>query len=175
MSKANVHKHLTTLQIHGFVTRDGSAYRLGLRFFELGVTARGGGPLYQESAPKVVELAEITNQTATLLVPNCEAGVYVASVNPERESRSGELEGERRPLHETASGRAVLARYPKTERSELLSSAADSGELRDRLARIEEREVAVGEAPGRDDRRELAAPIVTGHRTPIGAVALLVD
>jgi DNA-binding IclR family transcriptional regulator len=82
MSKANVHKHLTTLQAHRFVTRDGSAYRIRLRFFELGVTVRDCGPLYRESASKVVELADITTQTATLLVPNGEAGVYVVVRTP---------------------------------------------------------------------------------------------
>lgn len=175
MSKANVHKHLTTLRDHGFMARDGQEYRLGLRFYELGVTVRDQRPLYQETAPKVVELAEITNQTATMLIPSRETGIYMSSIDPGSRSRSSDLEGERRPLHETASGRAVLSQYSESRRLELVPEAKVTDALSDHLDHIDEQGVVVARGPGSDDRQEIAAPVTTGSGAPVGAVALIIE
>lgn len=172
MSKANVHKHLATLHDHGFLARDDQEYRLGLRFFELGSGARNQSPLYQEGAPKIVDLAEISNQTATLMVPSGHAGIYIRSIDPDSTRKAGVMEGERRLLTETASGRAVLACYSETERGELLPEEV-TNTLIGHLHEINEKGVAVTEVSRDDHLQEIAAPVTDEDGGPIGAIALI--
>lgn len=177
MSKANVHKHLATLREHGLVVRDGERYRPSLRLFEMGSTVRSRHPLYREAASNVQELAEVTNQTATLLVPAGKTGIYVRSLDPDDQSTPGFVEGMRRPLYETAAGQAVLACLDDEERVDRLPETLDRENrtiLADNLDRVEDSGIAVEELPGEPDVQEVAAP-VTVRGDPVGAIGVLVD
>jgi DNA-binding IclR family transcriptional regulator len=177
MSKANVYKHVTTLCDHGFLVRDGDKYRLGLRFFELGTTAREQRSVYHEATPSVRDLAEMADEVATLLVPNGETGVYLRSVDPSQAGRPGILEGHREPLHETAAGLAVLACYGDEERTAHLPEEMPDERretVRDRCQQIGDRGMAVANIGPADDSREIATPIQTSGGNPVGAVSLVI-
>lgn len=177
MSKANVHKHLATLCENGFLIQDGEEYRSGLRLFEMGTTARDNRTLYREAAPNVQELAEVTNKVATLLIPAGDEGVYVRCIDPHEQSKPGDLEGVRRPLYETASGQAVLARLSADERSDRLPETLDKDRQKTLLAnrkRIDESGVAMATLPRGEGLRELSSP-VTVDGEPVGAIGLILD
>jgi len=177
MSKANVHKHLATLCDRGILVRNGEKYQPSLRLFEMGLTVRQRHPLYREAASNIQELSEVTNRTATLLVPDRCTGIYIRSIDPDDRSTPGRMEGVRNPLHRTASGRAILACYSDAERTERLPDTLSEDErerLLDSLAGHSQDETIVSELPQEPDLREIATPIpVDGE--PVGAVGLLLD
>lgn len=173
VSKANVHKHLMTLCDHGFARQEGDKYQLGYRFFEFGSDVRNDESLFQEAVSNLQELATITDEVATLLIRDGDEGVYIYSIDPERDSRPGPKEGVRAPLHETASGHAILSCLDGNEYETEVSGEVLRGEVSERLGTTDGQWVAITyEDIG---QREIAAPITIANGEPIGAVALLVD
>lgn len=178
MSKGNVHKHLNTLCDHGFLDRDGTHYRFGLRFFEIGSSARRFRPLFHEATPRIRELAAVTNKTATLMIPNQNTGVYVHSIDPDDGTRPSLMQGERKRLHRTASGLAILSCFPETKCLELLPETLEDEEqnaLIRRLQQIAEQGFAVDRLPETMEFREIAAPVRAKDGSPAGAVGLIIN
>ncbi|MFC7249196.1 IclR family transcriptional regulator [Halomicroarcula sp. GCM10025324] len=176
-SKSNVYKHMITLCEHGLVVRDGNKFRLGLRPFEMGSLARRRHPLYREAAANVQELADVTNESAALLVPNQRMGIYIQSINPDDRSTPGSVEGTRCRLHETASGQAILACYGPEKREKLLPETLADNEqqtLTENVDRIDKDGITVATLPWDSDLCEIAAPI-TVEEDPVGSIGLLID
>lgn len=175
ISKANAHKHLTTLADHRFVKREGIEYRLGLRFFEYGTALQREEPLFYEVDSILLTLAETTDRTAGFVINDYPMGLYLYSIDPERKAFPGDQEGERIPLQETAPGRVILAWRSESGREDLNSTGDESGEERSESpARIRDRGVAVAGSTHSTAKSEIAAPVKVGENVPVAAVSLLV-
>ncbi|MFC7157520.1 IclR family transcriptional regulator [Halomarina halobia] len=171
VSKANVHKHLVTLHDHGFLRRDGDKYRLGYRFYEFGSTVRNEEPLFQEAIASLQELATIADEVATLLIRDGDVGVYIHSIDPDRDGQPGVKAGTRISLDETASGRAILASLDRVGSDSPVGPSAANGT--GRLGSAGEGWIA--QTDDETGLREIAAPVTMDDGEPIGAVALFVD
>jgi len=64
IAKSTVHNHLQTLEDEGYITNEGSAYHVGLRFLELGEYKRNRMDIYEKARPEVASLAEKTGEMA---------------------------------------------------------------------------------------------------------------
>lgn len=67
-AKSTVHRHLHTLEELGYVVRRDDGYHVGLRFLEVGVTARSSYRGYDLVRRKVEEIAKMTGERAQFFV-----------------------------------------------------------------------------------------------------------
>jgi DNA-binding IclR family transcriptional regulator len=96
-------------------------YRLGLRALALGAGGAAQRGLPDVARPALVELARRTGETVFLgtLAADGLAVVYVDKVESEQLIRYAAGVGDRRPLHATSSGKAILAFLPPERRDEI--------------------------------------------------------
>lgn len=116
---------LRTLTARGYLEQGRAGeYRLGPKAAELGTRARAGRDLAELARPALEALMRRTGETVFLATLTADgAGIaYVDKVESEHIIRYSSGVGDRRPLHATASGKAILAFLPEARRAELLAS-----------------------------------------------------
>lgn len=177
MTKSTVHKHLTTLRRLGYVVKEGATYRLAVGFLGLGVAARTRLQVYEPAREPLAKLAEATDEIASLVVPEHGRGVYVHQVVPSDAASCPIHEGERVPLHETASGKAILAYTPPEERERIFDyHGPDPEEIHDELSRelqrVRDSRTAYDRGGYVEDRYCIAAPITDANRNAIASIAI---
>ncbi|OYR46617.1 IclR family transcriptional regulator [Halorubrum sp. Hd13] len=118
-AKSTVHRHLHTLADLGYVVRRDGGYHVGLRFLEIGVTARSGYRGYDLVRQKVEEIAEVTGERAQFFVEEHGKAVYLARAVGDRAVRTDPGIGSRIPLYAASAGKAILAELPEPELSDM--------------------------------------------------------
>lgn len=182
MNKSTVHNHLSTLREEGFVLRDDTEYRLGLRFLEFGGYARSQMQLYRVAEPEVKRLAEQTGEMASLLTEEYGQGVYLHRSKGNQAVALETYTGYRCPLHVTALGQSILAYLPE-ERVEAIvdkhgleawtpETITDRDELFARLETIRGQGFAIDDEEHMTGLRCVGAPITTTDETVVGAISV---
>jgi IclR family transcriptional regulator, acetate operon repressor len=116
---------LRALTARGYLEQSrAGGYRLGARALALGSGAAAHRELTDIARPALVELMRRTGETVFLgtLAGDGLSVVYVDKVESEQIIRYAAGVGDRRPLHATSSGKAILAFLPPEERDTLLKS-----------------------------------------------------
>lgn len=185
ISKSAVHKHLATLQSIGYVRRFGDEYQIGLRLVSFGVHARQREEIYNAAKAQVVKLANQTGEQTCLVVPDQSQtwqciSIYSAMLtDPDVENQEGNL----RPFHSTAGGKALLSQWDESRLSEFLAdreltaetenTITDADELRAELQAIRDQGVAYDRREHSNDVHGVAAPILDNEAVPLGAIEIL--
>ena len=116
---------LRALTARGFLAQGRAGeYRLGRRLLDLGASGPADEALVEVARPAVVDLMRRTGETVflgTLTTDHTEV-VYVDRVESGHIIRYAGGVGDRRPLHATSIGKAILAFLPDDEREEILRS-----------------------------------------------------
>jgi IclR family acetate operon transcriptional repressor len=174
-SKANVHKHLATLDDAGLVRKRGDHYSLGHRFLSFASTAKRTEPVYREGHTHLAKLADVAEATATLVVREGTDAVYLHSVSPTPDTATAPPDGTRIPLHESGGGLAILSCYDTDERRAILGETLESVDrIDDVLSRLDTARQR-GTIVDRDEAAgvsEIVAPVTTADGRPAGAVGL---
>jgi len=182
MAKSTVHNHLQTLEDEGYITDEGSAYHVGLRFLELGEYKRNRMDIYEKARPEVASLAEKTGEMANAAVEEHGEGVYIARAEGTEAVSVDTYAGKRVNLHCTALGKTILAELPEERVDDIIDShglpartdntITDRAELKAELADIRER----GHAYDREERlpglRCVAAPVTSEDGEPVAALSV---
>ena len=116
---------LRALTARGYLAQGrGGDYRLGPASLELGVAAPAQRELIEIARPAAVELMRRTGEPVFIgtLSSDRRSIVYVDRVESDHVIRYAGGVGDRRPLHATSSGKALLAFLPEEEREEILRS-----------------------------------------------------
>ena len=116
---------LRTLTARGYLEQGRAGeYRLGARAVELGTRSRGRQDLVETARAALEALMQRTGETVFLatLSGDGHALVYADKVESEQIIRYSSGVGDRRPLHATASGKAILAFLPEPRRAEILGA-----------------------------------------------------
>ena len=182
MGKSAVHNHLSTLEEHGYVTKRGSEYRLGLKFLEIGGHARDRNALYEIAEPEVDDIAEETGERANLMTDEHGMGIYLYRSNGSQAIDLDTHTGLRAHLHSTALGKAILAHRPAERVDEIVdqhglppvneNTVTDREELLDQLERIRERGFALDDEERLQGLRCVAAPIRPADGKVIGSISV---
>ncbi|MFW6317902.1 MAG: IclR family transcriptional regulator [Halorubrum sp.] len=148
-AKSTVHRHLHTLEDLGYVVRRDGGYHVGLRFLEVGVTARSSYRGYDLVRRKVEEIAAVTGERAQFFVEEHGKAVYLARAVGDQAVRTDPGLGSRIPLYAASAGKAILAELPDDELSRMLErmsfdpvtdhTITDPDELRAEIAAGRER------------------------------------
>lgn len=139
---STIHRHLTTLRAHDYVTKTGDVYQLGLRFLTIGGYIQHNERGYQLAKDKVQQLALTTGERVQFITEEHGQRVYIhASVGEDAVQTDAHI-GKRGPLHCSAAGKAILAALPRTRVEEIIDkrglSRVTPNTITDRDALFEE-------------------------------------
>jgi len=159
-------------------------YRLGPKALELGTGSPAHRELPEVARPALVELMRRTGETVFLgaLASDGRSVVYVDKVESEQIIRYAAGVGDRRPLHATSSGKAILAFLPEEQREEILRSLAlarhtertvtSLSALRASLGEIRRTGVCVSVDELVRGASGIAAPIMDRHGRVVGVCTI---
>lgn len=116
--ESTVYRYLRKMEDMGYVHRDGSEFKIGLHFVEIGRKARTRNPAYDHAKPITKKLGRDSKERAQFIAPENGEGVFVhlgigenAVETDTYIDRYQTYIGKRIPLHATASGKAILAEW----------------------------------------------------------------
>lgn len=111
LSPTIVHRLLVTLAEAGFVTqnKNSAKYRIGHTAFEVGSVFLQYRKFEQVAQPLLQSLAAETGSTVLLGIIEGQDVLYVATIEGDGRIRVSARPGDRRPLHATATGKALLS------------------------------------------------------------------
>ena len=119
LSQSTVYKHLHTLGKHGYVVADGARYRLGGRFYDIGMFVRNREKVHELAGKYIVEIADQANEESDFgIEENGRIVTLFDSVGPSAQPSSRVENYEY--MHTTAIGKAILARLPDSEVDEVV-------------------------------------------------------
>lgn len=143
---------LSTLSEHGFVyePRARLGYYPSPKWLALASQFADAQPLPPSLYSIISELAEETGETAAVGAPAGTNAIFVAVAESANPVRYTAPVGHRLPIHESATGRALLAQYPRAEREALLRRVKFQAYTKQSLLSIEEveREIRAAEERG---------------------------
>ena len=184
LSKAVVHRTLTTLVPKGLLARDpvSRGYVLGPTAASLGARALRGSDLRSAAEPIMRRLHRTTLETVTVsaLVPG--GRVYLAQLDSPQEIKMTVELGRRFPLHAGSSGISILAFLDPRDRedylddlftpAERLRSGLDREALTLRLNQVRRDGGAGSEAERQAGTGAVAAPVFGFDGRPVGALSV---
>ena len=171
ISKAVVHRILTSLRDRDLVSLDSEArrYSLGPAVLRLADAYRDRIDLRLLAQDTMRKLSAQTDETATMSIRSGDSRIYVDKVTPDREVRMTVQLGRPYPLHAGASSKAFLAFLPDEEREDYLNRAqldpltdatiTDLAVLRRELEQIRQQGFAVSMGERQADAASVAAPV----------------
>lgn len=112
--KSNVHNIVDTFVKAGYLEQnpDNEKYRLGVKILELANVISGHMNIRQTMLPYMQELADYTNETVYLGMPNEGEVIYLDSASPKNQLSTRSMLGVKAPLYCTGIGKAMLAFMP---------------------------------------------------------------
>ncbi len=172
MSPATTHRYLTTLLALGYLEQDASRkYGLALALTCLGLSTMSAGSLREHAHPYLHELRCQSSYTTAIATLDGTEAVYVERLSAARrgDNALGPAAGERRPVHSTAVGKALLASLPLYAQDTLIAeltlkrhtpnTITSKTELRAELNAMAEQGVAVDDQELTLGQNAIAAPV----------------
>lgn len=182
LPKSTAHNHLNTLYDLGYVVRKDSEYQVATHVLALGEYARNQREIFTFARPEVDELAEVTGESANLLIEEHGRGVYLYRADGENAVQVDTFAGKQTALHCTALGKCILANLPESRVEEILrthglpartdDTITDPDELRGELETVRERGYAFDDEERLPGVRCVAAPVVLSDGTVMGAISV---
>lgn len=183
LSKSSVHKHLSTLRRHDFVTKEGEQYHLGMRFLDLGGHVRNTISGANIIRRKVRELADETGETAQFAVAEHGRAVIVFREAGQRGVYTRGRVGKRFYIHQTSTGKAMLSRMSNEAVREIVAhqglpkltdeTITDIDRLLEELDVIRERGYAINRNETTEGLRSVGVPITHPDESALSAIAVV--
>ncbi len=182
LAPSTVHSHLATLLSNGYVVKTGDEYYLSLRFLDHGDYVRNRKQAYRVAASYTQQLAEETDCRAVFTVEENGRGVYIHTSSGRHAVWTYSTVGKRFCLHQTASGKAILSRYPRSKVAEIIdqcglpaateNTITDEETLFDQLGTIRERGIAFNYEEQLDGVKAIGVSVNGPNDQVIGAFSV---
>ncbi|MFC6722827.1 IclR family transcriptional regulator [Halobium palmae] len=182
IAKSTIHRHLNTLQKHGYVTREGSIYYIGLRFLDPAIHAQRRKSVYRLIEPKVDRLADETGERAQFITSENGLGIHIFSKVGENGIQSESRVGKLVYLHTTSVGKSILASLPKADVEAILdryglpeltsNTITDREELYQALDEIRRQRYATNKAERREGMMAIGTAVTTPDESVIGGISV---
>lgn len=182
MAPSTIHRHLTSLEEHDFVAKEGDTYKIGLRFLTVGGYARNQKSEYTIVKPFVKEIAEEIDCRSVFMVEEHGLAVYLFRGAGSHAVETHTVVGSRRHMHLIAGGKAILAHYPRERVDEIIdrwglpqqteNSITDRETLYEQLEEIKERGVAFNRGESISGLHAVAAPVFGKRDEVLGALTV---
>jgi len=182
LSKAVVHRILSSLRVKGYVELDDASrrYALGPAALTLGLSYLNRVDVQDVARSSLREIVDRTNETATQSVRAGWNRVYVAQVTPARDIKMVVQLGGAFPLHAGASSKAFLAFLPEELREAYFEhtferltpeTITDPRTLQRDLAAVRERGFAVSYGERQAGAGSVAAPVFDHTGAPVSVLS----
>lgn len=192
VSKSTVYKHLATLEANDFLVKKGGTYHISLKFLNFGEHARRREQAYEIASEGVRELTDRTNEESDFVVEEHgrimtlnhsyhEGNTYVEDINlndPISRGRNGTYYY----MHNTASGKSILASLPESRVEEIvdrwgLPASTDAtitgrDSLFDELAAVRENGYAVDDEEFTEGLRSVGQAVHYPDGRVVGALSV---
>ena len=178
---STAHTHLTTLEQLGYIVKRDGSYYVGLRFLELGESARNRRDIYDIARGEVEQLANETGELVGVMVEEHGQGVYLHRSRGDQVALADTRAGRHVNLHSRAAGKSILAHLPDGRIAEIIDqhglpretdrTITSRDELEAELATIREDGYAIDDGEQLKGLRCVAAPIVSDGN-PVGAISV---
>lgn len=181
LAKSTAHRLLRELTTWDLVERTPGGVRLGMRLFELGSLVPRQRGLREAAAPFLADLFEAAHETVHLAVLDGVEVVYVQKLDSRRGPAVPSRVGGRLPAHCTGVGKALLAFSPPPLLDAVLATGlrrraprtvVAPGLLRQELAEIRDRGVAVEHEESGVGVTCVAAPVLDTEGAAVAAVSI---
>ena len=183
LPKPTAHRMLRTLSDTGFAAAvGGGSYQVGPHLLGMAAAALASSREVRFVRPVLEDLQRRTGHTAVYALRAPGAAVHLDTVGPAQGYRMAVQPGQEVPLHCTAVGRAILAGLPAAERDAVLGSGplpartphtlTDAAAVRAAVAAVGEHGFVVESEEYERDVRSVAAPVVDGVGSVVGAVGV---
>jgi len=113
LAKSTVYTHLNTLHGNGYLVKEDGKYRLSCQYLRLGASVQHDFDIYRQGKAELDSLAAETGERTNLVVEEGGRGTCVYATNPSGSTEAYMSLGEQRPMHATATGKAILAHLPE--------------------------------------------------------------
>lgn len=183
LSKAVVHRILSSLRTRGFVEVDPESrrYALGPSALALGLTYLQTIDVREVARPVLRELSDATGETATLSIRRGDSRLYIDQVTPDREVKMTVQLGHPYPLHAGGSSKAFLAHLPEEEIEEIVNGALQAltpdtvtnpMKLREELAQIRATGFACSFGERQSGAGSIASAVFNHEGDPIAVISV---
>lgn len=182
VSKAGVHSHLNTLRENELVVKNGDEYNISLRFLDFGEYAKQNLHIYDLVEAEVHKLAHQTDEVAQFMVEEHGWGVYTHKARGENAVQTRSYIGNRKHLHCTAVGKAILSELPDERIDEIVDKNGLPGntentittrdELFAEVAEVRESGVAFDDEEALQGLRCVAVPVKDQRGELLGAISV---
>lgn len=190
LPRTTVHELVTTLAARSYlvpVPGQPGRYRLGVRTYQLGSRYAEQLDLAAEGQQVARKVAETCDETVHVAILDGADVIYIAKVDSTHAVRMVSAAGRRLPAHCTSVGKMLLASLPREEldarlpgpddeplRAMTENSITSPAELREALAEIRARGIAVEERESNPDVSCVAAPVRDGTGRVVAALSISV-
>ncbi len=190
IAKSTAHKHLTTLERAGYLTKSGEVYHVGFKFLNLGEYARERWYWFSAVKAAVEELSERTEEECDFVVED-HGRVITVVESYHKWAKYGTQDGSKRyranigtyyPIHATGSGLAILSAYPREQTEAFVDewglppltdhTITSREELFAELERTRERGYSVGDRYYAEGLRSVGRPVTAADGTVLGALSV---
>ena len=181
MARSTVHDHLKTLELEGFVVKEGNEYWLSLEFLRYGCAARNRHVDPELVQTSLDQLAAETEETAWFSVAERGRLIHLHQSLGENALTLGDTIGNHHQLHYYASGKAILAHLPEKRVRDLIAAngleprndrtITTEADLFAELEQIRADGVAYNDGEFNEGTRGVAAPVLVDGNV-VGAVAV---
>ncbi|GAB7009072.1 IclR family transcriptional regulator [Halorubrum trueperi] len=180
--KSSVHVYLNTLANAGYVIKDGSEYRLGHRFLQIGGRLRSQQELFQVAAPLLRSLARDTGELADLMIEEGGWGVLLFKAETADSVDDNAHIGQHVYLHSTAMGKAILSTFSDEKIRNIIercgipeltpSTISGLDELFDELETISKTGLSFNNEERRRGVKAVGTPILSDTNELVGAISV---
>ncbi|MFB6134707.1 MAG: IclR family transcriptional regulator [Halanaeroarchaeum sp.] len=182
LPKSTVHRHLSTLLSLGYVVKRDAEYDISYKFLKISESRRSRDERLFAVQRAVYEIAEETSERVVFTVEEKGMGVYLFRAGGVSSYRSDVLVGRHRPLHSTASGKAILSTKSNEEIREYIDTygltaltehtITDPDAFLDDMERTRERGYSLSEEENRTGLRAVGVPVRRPDGAVLGALAV---
>jgi DNA-binding IclR family transcriptional regulator len=185
LSTSSAYNYVATLREDGWLVRDGPTYHLSLKFFRLGAYVRTSSSPFETARPEVDGLADRTGDTAHLSTEHRHREIHLYKAHGEEAIGDAYHRSKLHTsthLHNTATGKAILAALPRAEVERIVErdglpgrtekTITDPDLLFAALDTIAERGYAVNDEEEIEGLRAVGAPIRDGAGGVVGSISV---
>lgn len=181
ISKSAIHAHLATLEECEYVVREGTMYRLSLRYLDMAEHAKNQVGRYKVINEEVNTLAEMTGEVVHFGIEEHGRVVYVTKSQGEKAVETASRVGKRTYLHSTALGKAILAEMTDEKIDTIVdihsmpaqtqTTITDRKELKNQIEETRRQGYAIDDEENIKGVRCIAMPVMGADNEVLGALS----
>lgn len=180
---STVYNQLKSLEAQALVLNNDGEYELGLRLFNLGMSARKKKEEFVQLESKVEELADETGERAQFIVEEAMHAIHLyTKIGPNGVDIGTDVGTRRHDLYAIAAGKVILATVAEERLESYLETSeferfteqtiTDEATLRDTLEKVRKRGYAFNDEESMDGLRAVAVPVQYPNGNLLGVLGV---